>query len=150
MPKAAWAPDVRERALAIYLERGTAEASRETGVPKGTIAAWASRNGTATLAPDRLARAAETAVARREAHLAELADDLVVIARDRAKRLRMAITADSEREIAQVMGIAIDKAQLLTGKATVRTEALEPEETRRQVTELRDDLAERRKRRDVA
>jgi hypothetical protein len=49
-----------------------------------------------------------------------------------------------------VAAIAIDKAQLLTGKATVRTEALEPEETRRQVTELRDDLAERRKRRDVA
>jgi hypothetical protein len=125
MSKAAWAPDIRERALAIYLERGTAEASRETGVPKGTIAAWASRNGTATLAPERLARAAQTAEARRELHLAELADDLVTIARDRAKRLRQSITADSEREIAQVMGIAIDKMQLLTGKATVRVEAVE-------------------------
>jgi hypothetical protein len=124
----AWAPDIRERALAIYLERGTAEASRETGVPKGTIAAWASRNGTATLAPERLARATETAEARREAHLAELAEDLVAIARERAKRLRQSITADSEREIAQVMGIAIDKMQLLTGKATVRIEAVETEQ----------------------
>lgn len=125
MPKAAWAPDVRERALAIYLERGPAEASRQTGVPKGTIAAWAHRKGLQTLAPENLARAVETSEARRELHLAELAEDLVVIARDRAKRLRQSITADSEREIAQVMAIAIDKAQLLTGKATVRIEAVE-------------------------
>ena len=150
MPQQAWAPDVRERALAIYLELGNAEASRQTGVPKGTIAAWAHRKGVQTHAPETLARAVETSEARREMNLAELAEDLVVIARERAKRLRQSITANSEREIAQVMAIAIDKAQLLTGKPTARTEILEPEETRRQVGELRDELAERRKRREVA
>lgn len=126
--RADWPADIRERALALYVEHGPAEASRQTGVPIGTVAAWAHRKGVQSNAPDTLARAREALKLTREVRVAQLAEDLLVIAQERAKRLRQSITADSERELATVIGLAIDKSQLLAGAATSRIEHIEAEQ----------------------
>jgi len=71
--------------------------------------------------------AVEAQAAQHEARIAKLADDLLHIAQARSDRLRERIATDSEREMATVMAIAVDKMQLLTGKATARVESITAE-----------------------
>lgn len=43
-----YTPEQRQEALALYKLHGTAEAARQTGIPKGTIDTWRRRDGVKT------------------------------------------------------------------------------------------------------
>lgn len=53
-------PEQQTAALAIYVTDGPAEAGRQTGIDKHTIASWARRQGLQTNAPANTRAAAET------------------------------------------------------------------------------------------
>ncbi len=128
MPKAAWAPDVRERALAIYLERGPAEASRQTGVPTGTVSQWARRRGVTNTRYLQTTAASQAHVASAEERMTRIAVNLARIADDRTQWIA---DQPADKDVVRPMtvaAIAIDKAQLLTGKATARVETVEAPE----------------------
>lgn len=144
-----WTDEERSRALAIYVEQGPAVAASETGIPKGTIASWASRAGLHT-------RCVENAIARTEHSLASIADMKAQLARDLlhdVQRLRAQLfapcverkamvvgdarsgshveivdvdrdqpTFGDQKQIITAVAIGIDKVQILTGEATEITE----------------------------
>lgn len=123
----AFPADVRAKALAIYLESGPAEASRQTGVPTGTVSQWARRKGVTLTRSLQTLGATEASKTSRESRLERLAETLVTIAYDRAEWIKLQAPSEDTRAPMTVAAIAIDKAQLLTGKATVRVETVTPE-----------------------
>lgn len=145
----------REEALALYEEHGPAEASRRTGIPKGTISSWASRAGRATKALANTAAANEARTLMLERRRQDLAADLL----DDAHRLRAQLWAEAEahyfdrdgafhrakidkptfadqRVIVDAVGKAVDKVQLLTGQATERTESFALDAVDREIARL--------------
>lgn len=168
-----WTQDQQDEALRLLAEVGKAEASRRTGIPAGTIAAWGSRSGTkappaAALQEVNAARLAT--IAQRKAKLAEeLLGDIERMRKQlwqptvecKAMTVSDGSALGSHIEIAEVrlpqptfrdqktiveaVAIALDKVQLLTGEATVRTEALGAEQPKREhLAKVVDQLAERR------
>lgn len=121
----------KAEALALYAEVGKAEAARRTGISAGTIGAWASRAGVATVAAD-VTRAATDVSAARRTYVAEEFRTQMVEALARvavfaaAKELeRLAGGKASLHEIVGARTRAIHDLQLLTGAATGRTELTE-------------------------
>lgn len=156
MAKASWPEEVKQRALALYLEGGVASASAATGVPRGTIASWASRaclvdqqqantNRSTAAAVERRTRAVEE---RREvlvAKLGELAELGVDWALERVADPKAEV---SLRDVIGAMTRAIHDLQLLSGAATSRPDlsSLSAEERAERVASKFDELAERRQR----
>lgn len=149
MPSTVPDPALRERALAIYKEKGAAEASRETGVDRRKISMWAFRSGVASNAPTHMREAQAAAKASMEQRRAELADTLLERAIVEAQRLGEKVTerrvsgngtlvtweepeplpAD-RRNIAQTLSTLVEKSNLLSGQATERTQILDPAQAR--------------------
>lgn len=146
MPERRYTDEQRTAALAIYEAKGPAEASRQTGIARGTISQWARRAAVTVTRTEQTRAATETARLTRVQRVAQLAADLL---RD-AERLRVQIWHPSEylhwdkdmlirehleqptygeqKEILLATAIAIDKSQLLAGAATSRVETVEPEQ----------------------
>lgn len=142
-------PALRERALAIYAEKGPAEASRQTGIPRGTISQQARAAGITVIRTSRTREATAAAKLSMEQRRAELADTLLERAIVEAQRLGEKVTerrvssngtlvtweepeplpAD-RRNIAQTLSTLVEKSNLLSGQATARTETLDPAEAR--------------------
>ena len=135
-----WTDETKEQALDIYAEHGPAEAAKQTGVPYRTVHRWARK---ANLS---YATAKKEHVERLTRHRAELAERLYTEAGQLLDQLhhtttdRKVVTSRGEppaivdvdldkprfadqKHIVTSAAIAIDKAQLLTGEATERTEA---------------------------
>lgn len=78
MARRVYTEDEKAEALRIYQEHGPSAAARETGIPKGTIAAWARRGGVRTSAPQNMREAneaqSENFKARRHAIITQLYD----------------------------------------------------------------------------
>lgn len=139
-----WSADDKARALKHYTNHGPAEASRRTGIPTKTIASWARRSGVQTDAPARTA----AATAQAQANWAELRATVANQAGTTAQRiLALVVTAldsgDLEvtsvhqaKDAALTAAILVDKAQLLTGEATNRTEHHAPARDPEQEQEL--------------
>lgn len=144
-----WTDEQRDQALALYLEHGTTEAARRTGIPKGTVASWARRAGveTRTVPPQTEAAVESSALAAEQRRL-ELAEGMLgdigglrarlfagisyahvkVVGggKDMAGDVEtvwvdcdMPVPADQLR-LVQAIGTLVDKVQLLTGQATER------------------------------
>lgn len=126
MGRARYTDDERSRALELAARVGVGEASRLTGIAKGTIGSWAHRAGTTVAnTPERaeLVRVAQMAWAERRAGLA---DELGHIA-GRAVTLLLARIEDEDignRDLVAAVSALIDRAQLLSGGATGRQETL--------------------------
>lgn len=114
-----WTEQDKERAIAVYVTCGNlSRTSRETGVPISTLRDWLKEQP-----PGKVQEAREEARAgfvRKAweavgAHLKHLAEDT-------------AVRATTARDSATIVGILIDKIQLVTGQATAI------EEQRGQVT----------------
>lgn len=110
-PLIAHPPEVKERALAIYMESGPAVAEQETGVPSGTIRSWASRAG--------------VSVGNRGKPWVESRDDLMNrfgslawLAADEVERHLKAHDPGKAQKAMLAAAIAVDKAQLLSGGHT--------------------------------
>lgn len=123
----AYTDDQKANALNLWTEHGACEASRRTGIPRGTISSWAKR---AQLAPpvaagrtlDATERARQAWALRR----AEMADELGELAAEAITMTREAIakrSARNARDGAATVETLVRNAQLLDGHATSRTEA---------------------------
>jgi hypothetical protein len=133
----------KAEALAILAAHGKAEAARRTGIPAGTIASWGSRHGITSPPAAELEKANAAKTLAWEDRKITMAQRLGEVAGKALDRIAERVEADrltGIRDLATTMAICVDKAQLLAGGATTRTEAIVPVE----VAELRDDLAARR------
>lgn len=151
MPK--WTEEQKAKALAIAEAISISEASKQTGIPAGTIKRWRSEmNRTEPSEPNRTPKkleclqqaAVERAVEEASEYIADrlkgLADSLYRLAEKAVRKVNIAISDPEElpkgkkaephdrdgaawvRSLVGVMGQAIDKAQLLSGKPTSRLE----------------------------
>lgn len=125
MQRTSYTPEQKAAALELLAQVGKAEAARRTGIPAGTIAAWGSRMGVAAPTPEAMrpqVEARQLAWAERKAAIAsrfgELADLAVT---ELAERIRNKTIGD--RELISAVTVLVDRAQLLTGEATSRTES---------------------------
>jgi hypothetical protein len=118
-----YAPDVKAEALAVYLDHGAAEAARQTGIPNGTIRSWAHRDGVATVAAQNTRAATEAARVQWEQRRLELADEIGEAAEEALNLVDAALQegdAHAAKAAAVTVGVLIDKAELLSGRATKR------------------------------
>jgi transposase-like protein len=124
-----YSDEQKREALDLFLEHGASEAGRRTGIPAGTIAAWASRSGiTGPPAPEVLNGLAVSAavLAERKQLLAGQLQSLAVKA---VVKLAERIEADevSAKDLVSALTAAVDRMQLLTGAATERVETVTAE-----------------------
>lgn len=147
-----WPKDVRERALALYAEHGTAVAARilsEEGyrVPANTVAVWASRSGMVRTSSERTRAATAVSAERWALRRVRLADELGEIAELVAVAMKEAVNTDQlskARDGAGSLAILVDKAQLLSGDPTRRTETVGTREAIAAKAAQLDELARRR------
>lgn len=128
----------RETALTLVADKGLAEAWRETGIPKPTLATWAKAEGVRTFDTAKTAHATEVHEARSQElrarlrlKLLEKADDLldrmdaphVEFKGKDADRVTYPIApAGAVQNYAVSVGVLIDKYRLEAGEATSRSE----------------------------
>lgn len=134
-----WTPEQRSEALELYIEHGPAAASEATGIPSGTIRAWAHRDPAITVARHEKTRAAtEAAKLHRECLREELRTELLAKAVDLLDRMDHEhvefVGKDARRETfdrapagackayATAAAILLDKFRLEMGDATERHE----------------------------
>lgn len=140
-----WPPELKARALAIAEASTMREAAEATGIPTGTISRWRKELGGAHIArrPKKMQElveaATEEAKADVAAHVAKqgkaLADklmQLVELAADQAIGIIEQGPGGDDtqsqwlRAVVGVIAQGVEKHQLLTGKATSRTEDVSP------------------------
>jgi hypothetical protein len=142
----------KAEALSLYAEHGPAEAGRRTGIPRTTISRWAGETGVRT---DREAKTREATKAAAE-KAAKLRETLKSNCRDRAvdlihrmeemhvefvgkdgRREEVAkATAAACKDYAVAVGVLIDKAELLDGRATSRQETRNIDQMDREIERL--------------
>lgn len=119
---------LKQEALRLLAEHGVAEASRQTGIPAGTIASWGSRLGVKAPSVEQIAVLnAATAELWQKRKLA-MGERLGAVAEKMLQRIDERINDDRTagvRDLAASMAVLIDRAQLLTGGATTRAEVVE-------------------------
>jgi len=137
----------RTEALRLYAERGPAEAARATGIPAATIRSWAKRSGAQPLRSEKGRAAVEASRLSWEQRRAELTVRLGEVAAGLLERAAASGDAQKAKALMVALAVAIDKAELLSGRATVREErplvAVTPEEAQRELAALNDELQAR-------
>lgn len=142
MPTRTYTDEEKAAALDLYVKVGLAEAWRQTGIPKPTIASWARRADLPhTDAASKTREATMAASARADQVRAEVRLKLIEKASDLLDRMDAEHTEfkNSAKEIRQVVypiapagavqnyatsvGILIDKYRLEVGEATSRSES---------------------------
>lgn len=116
-------PQQKAEALRLLAEVGKAEAARRTGIPAGTIASWGVRNGVTSPPVEAIAKANEVAQLAWEERRLRLKDKLGAAAEQFIDQATKRISTRDVRDLTVSMAVCIDKAQLLAGAATARTEA---------------------------
>ncbi len=158
--------DEKDEALAIYAEHGPAEAAHRTGIPYNTIRQWSRVAG--LTAPNYKNAATPEHRKRLSILQAETAERLYVEANQLLDKMyeptvekkaisyaalgtyevaeieRDSPTFSEQKNIMTSAAIAIDKAQLLAGEATDRSERIDPVKARERVEKAFDELAARR------
>ncbi|MBA3371113.1 MAG: hypothetical protein H0T96_06640 [Thermoleophilaceae bacterium] len=112
----------RAAALELYSEVGPAEAGRRLGIPSGTVRSWARRNGCAAVATENRRAAVEAARLTWEQRRSGLTVRLGEVAAELLERVEKAEPGEA-KALATALAILVDKAELLSGRATERTEA---------------------------
>lgn len=144
MSRTSYTDEQKQQALTAYEAHGPAEAERQTGIPRKTIASWARRTGTQmdAAAPDRLRFASEIAALSAEKKRARIAE--VMLDRLAESLDRLGTDAQANAAESRLIGVLAEKQALLSGGATSRIEM--PEGTDRSarlaaVHQLRDQAA---------
>lgn len=129
MPRLTYPEAAKQEALRLLAEAGPAEASRRTGIPIGTIASWGHRGGVkapSVASSERMVAGAQVEWARRRVVLGERMGTAAEMALQRIEqKLESGVGMGSMRDIAATAAVLIDRAQLLTGGATSRSEVVE-------------------------
>lgn len=133
----------RAEALEVAQTAGITAAARHIGVNPSTVSRWCHAAGIATDC-NELAQAARLTWEKRRIDLAHEIGEAAQEALARTRGALAAHEAGDARAYATTMAILADKAQLLTGGATARSEHAEP---RQAVKEMLDELEQRRRRR---
>lgn len=136
--KSSYTTEQKAEALRIYVERGTAAAARETGIPQGTIGVWAFRNGLKSISSERMRDAIEAAKLTNEQLRSKLRTMLLEKAIDALERTDQQhieykgntarqVTYDraphnAYRDYSISAAILLDKYRLEVGEATARSE----------------------------
>ncbi len=124
-----WDADTKATALRIYAERGGPAASEATGVPVATIRSWAHRAATeaaavvATVTGRTIAQAGTDWPTRRAELLAELPDAIAETLVAYRRKVADGSGRDA-RDFSVALAVLVDKAQLIAGHATSRSESL--------------------------
>lgn len=145
MPRQPWTPEQKADALIRYEAGGKAdEISAEMGIPAATIRSWARRSGVAARCNEERkvhVEAMQLAWAERRGVMVEEIGAVAHMAlAQTVAALELGKSRDA-KDLATTMAILVDKAQLLSGGATSRSEHADP---RARLSELKDELAERR------
>jgi len=125
-------PEQKAEALRLVAEVGTQEAARRTGIPFGTVSSWARRSGVHSPNAATIAVAVEVAAVRWAERRVILGEELGRAAGLATRRMTERLEADKTtgvRDLAATVAVLVDKAQLLTGGATARTETAPPQRT---------------------
>ena len=150
--KGQYSKKARDTALRIYVEQGPAVAAKETGISSTTIRQWAKRSG---VTEDREKRtqamieaAARDAAEKREKIKVECrtkALDLLgrmdcahayFVGKDGDQKQLDRPTASDVKDYAVALAVLIDKAELLDGRATDRTEHRTTDQLDREIEKL--------------
>jgi hypothetical protein len=153
--KGHYSKKARDTALKLYVEEGPAVAAKETGISSTTIRQWAKRSG---VTEDREKRtqamieaAARDAAAKREKIKLECrrrALDLLerfdarheyFVGKDGDRKHLDNPTAGDVKDYSIAIGVLIDKAELLDGRATDRTEHRSTDQLDREIEKLLED-----------
>jgi transposase-like protein len=112
-------------ALALYESDGPTVVEAKLGIPKGTVTKWAKAAGTPTRFLENRSAGTQASALEWEQRRVDLAHRIGATAELALTRATEALEGNSPREAQQAattMAILIDKAQLLTGGVTARTE----------------------------
>ncbi len=142
----------RDTALRIYVEEGPAEAAKETGISRTTITTWANREGVTADRTKNTQKATEASAADAAAKREKLKVECRTRALDLLERFnrsheyfvgkdgdRVALDAPQAGDIkdyAIAIGVLIDKAELLDGRATSREEHRNVDQLDREIEQL--------------
>lgn len=147
-PMATWSPEQRAHALKLLQapDANLDDVTNTTGIPKSTLSRWAKAEGIDLLARSQAKTAAASNAARakwaeRRADLADRIGQVTDLALEQATGFLAAGRPREAKDAALTLAILVDKAQLLTGAATARTEHLAPDRTPEQEQELAQVLA---------
>lgn len=147
-PQMRYSTAERDNALRLLAEVGKTEASRQTGIPVGTIASWGHRHGvSAPVFSEQRQANINSAQQTMAESKAKLAGDLRSLAAKAVAKLAEKIDADdvSARDLVSALTAAVDRLQLLTGEATARIEQTGTEPAQRShLVGVVHQLAERR------
>lgn len=141
MPRTKYTKAQRDEALKLYAQYGAAETARRTGIKRGTLQGWASRAGITVELQENREQRVVAASQTWELIRADLANKIGQLAVKSADQLGEVLANASPREAAIILAILVDKAQLLSGGPTARTESVDK---RGQLAELVDELAAQR------
>ena len=133
-----YTPDQKTEALELYVEHGPAEASRQCGIPSGTIRSWAYRADLPRLRYEKTTEATKAAQAGAEQKRSELRELLLDQAIDLLHRMNAphkdfkgkdattvwwdTAPSGATKDYATAAAILIDKYRLEMGEATNRVE----------------------------
>lgn len=118
-------PEQRAEAIHLATTVGKAEAARRTGISSGTIGSWLTREGLTNADPEGRAEHIEVAQQTWVQRRADLGNRMGEVATDSLEALAGHVAAgqtSKARELATTLAVLVDKAQLLAGAATSRTE----------------------------
>lgn len=135
MARRSYTDEEKAKAVVLYRDEGPAAVQRDLGIPKATVSRWAKAAGVRTVPNKKTAAATEAARQRWEQRRGPLANKLGMVAEVLADRILEAEPKDA-RSLATPLGVCIDKAELLTGRATSRDERVNHGEFEREVADL--------------
>lgn len=124
MQRSQYTPEQRGEALRLLAEIGLAGTARRTGIPRGTIASWGSRNGVAAPPVENVVKATEIKAATIAQRRTALGGKFLGAAE---KLLRDAGTEDTpidRKRLVEAARIAAETSNLLLGEATARVDAM--------------------------
>ena len=156
MTRSTYTDKQKADALALYVEHGPSEASRRTGVPKGTLSRWAAAANLETSRPQKATEAAEAHRAYAAEQRELLKRELLTKALDLLARMDEPhqefvgtqgkdvtydrAPAQAVKAYATSVGILIDKLRLEEGASTSREEHINVSEVDRELDRLAAEL----------
>ena len=133
----------RDEAIQLYVDVGTAQAVRQTGISGTTIKRWAAQAGkTVQTNTQKTTTARAAATQRITIQWSDYRAQEATAAGSAATRLRRQVVEASDAENANLLrartiayGVLIDKAELLSGQATERIEVWAESEVDKELKE---------------
>ncbi|MGK2947778.1 MAG: transposase [Acidimicrobiales bacterium] len=139
MGRRTYTDEQKAEALALYASHGAAETARLTGVPEGTLQSWAHRSGVATACNENRRANVEALKTKWAERRLVMVHEIGAVAHMALAQAEAAVATGAckdAKDFATTMAILVDKAQLLSGEATSRTESRTTDQLDREIERL--------------